>query len=131
MPVGAARQPYSTSMAPDEHADPPGPPDPRFLLAAERTFLAWQRTALALVAVGFAAAELLPLRLNRLTTGLGLLLVVAGAVVSGGSFLRHRALRRALDQGRVLPASPLPLVLAATTVGVAVGALVVLLTLSG
>ena len=115
-------------MTPDDPADAP---DPRFFLAAERTFLAWQRTALALVAVGFAAAELLPTRLDRLATALGLVLVVAGGVVSGGSFLRHRALRQALDRGRALPASPLPLVLAATTVAAAGGALVVLLLLSG
>ena len=35
-------------------------PDPRFTLANERTFLAWIRTALALVAGGLACAQFLP-----------------------------------------------------------------------
>ena len=39
-------------------------PDPRFSLANERTFLAWIRTALALVA-GAAAIDALPLPLSR------------------------------------------------------------------
>ena len=34
-------------------------PDPRFTFANERTFLAWNRTALAFVAAGLAAAEFL------------------------------------------------------------------------
>ncbi|HSD79844.1 MAG TPA: DUF202 domain-containing protein, partial [Solirubrobacteraceae bacterium] len=33
-------------------------PDPRFTFANERTFLAWNRTALALIAGGIALAEL-------------------------------------------------------------------------
>ena len=35
-------------------------PDPRFTLANERTFLAWSRTALALVAAGLGIVQLLP-----------------------------------------------------------------------
>lgn len=42
---------------------PPGDvgaePDPRFSFANERTFLAWNRTALALIAAGAAAAAFL------------------------------------------------------------------------
>ncbi|MBV9808904.1 MAG: DUF202 domain-containing protein, partial [Solirubrobacterales bacterium] len=34
-------------------------PDPRFTFANERTFLAWNRTALALIAAGLAAAQFL------------------------------------------------------------------------
>ena len=34
-------------------------PDPRFTLANERTFLAWNRTALALIGGGLAAGQLL------------------------------------------------------------------------
>ena len=34
-------------------------PDPRFTLANERTYLAWNRTALALIGGGLAAGQLL------------------------------------------------------------------------
>lgn len=42
------------------HAEPGTEPDYRFTLANERTFLAWIRTALALIAGGVAVAQLLP-----------------------------------------------------------------------
>ena len=35
-------------------------PDPRFTFANERTFLAWSRTALALVVAGLGIVQLLP-----------------------------------------------------------------------
>ena len=35
-------------------------PDVRFTYANERTFLAWNRTSLALIATGVAATQLLP-----------------------------------------------------------------------
>jgi inner membrane protein YidH len=34
--------------------------DPRFTFANERTFLAWNRTSLALVVTGLAISQLLP-----------------------------------------------------------------------
>jgi putative membrane protein len=44
-----------------EHEDPATKePDVRFSFANERTFLAWNRTALALIATGIAATQLLP-----------------------------------------------------------------------
>ena len=68
----------------------PGPPardeepDVRFTYANERTFLAWNRTALALIATGVAATQLLP-RLS-VTGGrrlLGLPLIALGAFGGG------------------------------------------------
>ena len=44
------------SAAPD--ADPEFEPDYRFTLANERTFLAWQRTALGLLAAAVAVVQL-------------------------------------------------------------------------
>lgn len=39
-------------------ADPTPPVDPRLLMAAERTFLAWVRTGIALMAFGFVIARI-------------------------------------------------------------------------
>ncbi len=56
-------------------------PDPRFTLANERTFLAWIRTALALIAAGIALEALaLPIRpdLRRIAAIILALPVVIG-----------------------------------------------------
>src|SRR5271157_3913445 len=88
-------------------------PDVRFTFANERTFLAWNRTALALIATGVAATALLP----RLDVGwgrrlLGLPLIVLGAVVAAESLRHWRACQRAMRRGRPLPRSPMPVILA-------------------
>jgi inner membrane protein YidH len=57
--------------------------DPRFSLANERTFLAWIRTALALISIGLAVTQLLPL--FDLPGGrriIGIPLMVLGIVVA-------------------------------------------------
>jgi len=46
--------------APAESSQPGTEPDARFTFANERTFLAWNRTALALIAAGLAIVQLLP-----------------------------------------------------------------------
>lgn len=79
-------------------------PDPRFTLANERTFLAWVRTALALlggaIAIETFAGHVLenPLRL-WLVAGLMLL----SALLSAGACLRWLRVERALRQRRPLP----------------------------
>ena len=102
----------------------PGPPardeepDVRFTYANERTFLAWNRTALALIATGVAATQLLP---KLSVTGgrrlLGLPLIALGALVAAESFRHWRANQRAMRRGEPLPASTMPVVL---TVGIVV-----------
>jgi uncharacterized membrane protein YidH (DUF202 family) len=60
-------------------------PDARFTYANERTFLAWNRTALALIATGVAATQLLPkLQVEWGRRLLGLPLIALGAVVAIG-----------------------------------------------
>jgi len=62
-------------------------PDYRFSLANERTFLAWIRTALALLAGGVAVVQLVPAFKfpgGRLT--LGVILVVLSLVVGTASY---------------------------------------------
>lgn len=93
-------------------------PDVRFTYANERTFLAWNRTALALIATGVAATQLLP-RFD-ITWGrrlLGLPLVALGALLAITSFTHWRANNRAMRRGEPLPTSPIPLIL---SIGIAV-----------
>jgi putative membrane protein len=81
-------------------------PDYRFTLANERTFLAWIRAALALLAGGVFlhqfATELGPrIAVTVLSVGLG----VVAAVLSTVSYTRWRANEIAIRQGRPLPFS--------------------------
>lgn len=97
-------------------------PDPRFSYANERTFLAWNRTALALVAAGLAATSLLP-QFNvpggrRL---IGVPLILLGAFLAVISYRRWDANERAMRLGQPLPPSHLGSILAA---GVALSALI-------
>ena len=97
-------------------------PDARFTYANERTFLAWNRTALALIATGVAATQLLPE--FHVTGGrriLGLPLIALGALVAATSFLHWKANQRAMRRGLPLPRSPMPLVL---SVGIGVVAII-------
>ncbi|NMH97599.1 YidH family protein [Pseudonocardia acidicola] len=105
-------------------------PDYRFTLANERTFLAWNRTALALIAGGVAVVQLVP------TFGppgtrhvLGSVLVVLGVAVTAGSYRRWRALQRAMRRDEDLPATKMPLLLG-IGLGVIAVAVVVLLFLT-
>jgi len=100
-------------------------PDARFTYANERTFLAWNRTALALVATGVAATQLLPafdIEFGRRL--LGLPLIAMGALVALTSYRRWATNERAMRLGQPLPPSPLPLLLAVGIGAVAVIALV-------
>jgi putative membrane protein len=88
-------------------------PDARFTFANERTFLAWNRTALALVAGGLAVlefAEALGSVGLRLIVALPLL--VLGGVAGLTSHQRYERNQLALRQGSPLPRSPLPRLLA-------------------
>ena len=81
-------------------------PDYRFTLANERTFLAWIRTALALLAGGvllhqFAATLEPRVVLVSVSVALGLI----AAVLSVVSYTRWRANEIAIRQGRPLPFS--------------------------
>jgi putative membrane protein len=89
-------------------------PDARFTFANERTFLAWSRTALALVVAGLAIAQLLP-PFPGVPAGRSVIaipLIVLGAVISAASYLEWRRNQQALRLKRPLPRSLLPRVLA-------------------
>ena len=99
-------------------------PDPRFTLANERTFLAWIRTALALIAGGVAIdAVALPLPVwVRVATSI--VLLVLGLAVPVLAWANWAATERALRLGRSLPGSLMTLPLA---IGVLVVAALVVL----
>src|SRR5580658_8881126 len=87
-------------------------PDVRFTYANERTFLAWNRTALALIATGVAATQLLPeFHVSGGRRILGLPMIALGALVAMTSFRHWKANQRAMERGEPLPRSPMPLVL--------------------
>ncbi|MCZ2805233.1 DUF202 domain-containing protein [Modestobacter sp. VKM Ac-2983] len=98
-------------------------PDPRFSLANERTFLAWIRTSLALVAAGVALEALeLPIA-EGLRLASALVFIVLGLLAPAQAWLGWAATERAMREGRPLPAPRLGLVLA---VGTTVAGLLVL-----
>jgi putative membrane protein len=116
---------------PDLNRDPRSDashPDYRFSLANERTFLAWVRTSLALLAAGIGVVNL-PSGFAS-STGrqiLGLLLVVLGLIASVGSFVRWRANHNAIATGSPLPSSNSMPVVAGGLVVVALIALVLVI----
>lgn len=96
-------------------------PDYRFSLANERTFLAWIRTALALVAGGLACAQFLPaLPIAHLREAIAVGLLLLGAAVALRAVDHWARTERAMRLGADLPASRFPAVLA---IIVALGAL--------
>ncbi len=87
-------------------------PDARFTYANERTFLAWNRTALALIATGVAAAQLLPeFHVSGGRRVLGIPLIALGALVAVTSFRQWKLNERAMRRRQPLPKSPMALVL--------------------
>ena len=97
-------------------------PDPRYTFANERTFLAWSRTALALVVAGLGVVQLLP-PFPGVPWGrhvLGVPLIVFGAVVAVTAYLEWVRNQRAMRLRRPLPQSVMPKLLAAVVAALAV-----------
>ncbi|MGB2567499.1 YidH family protein [Micromonospora citrea] len=88
-------------------------PDYRFSLANERTFLAWLRTGLALIAGGLAAAQFLPpLPLRHLREAIAVALLLLGGTVAVRAVDHWARTERAIRLGEELPVSRFPAVLA-------------------
>nr|MDT0663077.1 DUF202 domain-containing protein [Micromonospora sp. DSM 115978] len=88
-------------------------PDYRFSLANERTFLAWLRTGLALIAGGLAVAQFLPpLSTPHLREAIAVVLLLLGGTVAVRAVDHWARTERAIRLGRELPVSRFPAVLA-------------------
>ena len=117
----------------------PAEQDPRVYFAAERTFLAWIRTGLGLMGIGFAVSRFglflrqltateshLPPRTTGLSLWSGVALVTLGVIVTLSSVLRHIQLIHQLSSGNWQPgrisrdAVILGLILAAIGMGMAI-----------
>jgi putative membrane protein len=121
-PAGLKRRSRLRSLArvlPPVHAEVGNEPDPRLTFANERTFLAWARTGLALIAGGLAGAQAL-----RFGPGGAHLLVAVPAIALGGligiaSYWRWQVNERAMRLGQPLDDSPLPAILVVGIVALA------------
>jgi putative membrane protein len=119
--------------------DKPAEQDPRVYFAAERTFLAWIRTGLGLMGIGFAVSRFglflrqlsvteshLPSHSTGLSLWSGVALVTLGVIVNLGAVLRHLQLIREQSSGTWQPgrvsrdAVILGLLLAAIGIGMAI-----------
>ena len=97
-------------------------PDVRFTYANERTFLAWNRTALALIATGVVVVGVLPkLEIDYGRRVLAIPMILLGAYMSFASLREWNANENAMRHELPLPRSGLPRML---TVGVVVVALI-------
>jgi putative membrane protein len=103
-----------------------GSPDARFTLANERTFLAYVRTALALLAGGVAVDQL-----NSVHAGVryavSALLIGLALAAAGWGYRRWRQVDEALRRGDPMPTSNLPRVLAVGVAAAAVAAAIIVI----
>ncbi len=93
-------------------------PDVRFSLANERTFLAWVRTSLALLAVGVGLAAVAPPLGDPVRTAMVLTPLCLGTIGPLAGWIGWARSERAIREGRPLPAGIFAVVLA---LGVAAG----------
>ena len=101
-------------------------PDYRFTLANERTFLAWVRTSLGLIAAGVAVAQFVP-GPSAFRHTLAFVLVSFGGVLAGISYTHWERNERAMRLGERLPFSMVPRLTAAALAMVALAALVLMI----
>lgn len=97
-------------------------PDYRFTLANERTFLAWQRTALGLLAAAVAVVQFLPeLSVPALRHMLGVVVGTLALLTAVAGLRRWNQVDHAMRRRRPLPRPTGP---AALTVGLVIAGLI-------
>jgi putative membrane protein len=97
--------------------------DTRFLLANERTLLAWVRTALALLAAAGGVYEFTDVSGRR---ALGVALAVIGIAAAAAGGARYAATARAIRAGDQMPSTRGPELLAAAVTALGIALLVAL-----
>ena len=91
--------------------------DYRMSFAAERTYLAYVRTALALLAAGVAVAGAFPnVGHESLRRVMGVVLVVSGLVTAVGARSRWKRVEAAMRRGGPLPRSAVDVVVVVAVV---------------
>lgn len=88
-------------------------PDPRVFFAAERTLLAWFRTGIAIIGLGFLVSKFgffltiitsRPIGVNQyLSNALGLALVMLGTVLTAVTAIQHRRFVKHLGEADLPP----------------------------
>jgi len=104
----------------EDKSKPDGPGDPKNYFAAERTLLAWVRTALAMMGFGFVVARfglflrelasvrgLPPQHQLGLSLWIGTTFVLLGVVVNVGAAIKHWRTVRLLNRGQPISTRPL------------------------
>ena len=105
-------------------SDPVGSePDARFSFANERTLLAWNRTALALIVAGVGLAGVFR---SVDASIVAIPLVALGAILAIGGYRRWQDADRALRLGEPLPPTNLPVILAIGVVVISATAVVLI-----
>ncbi|OON82433.1 YidH family protein [Streptomyces tsukubensis] len=128
---GTARSSFAGSVrcwfAPEKLAEEGDTPDYRFSLANERTFLAWLRTALALIGGGFAVDQFLPDLRWGWRVGLALALLAVGVLCALRAVNHWVRCERAMRRGEDLPVSRFPALLGLVVAVVALTMVVIVL----
>jgi putative membrane protein len=102
-------------------------PDYRFSLANERTFLAWSRTALAVLAGGILLQQFATrLEPRAVIAGLSIGSATLAAVLGGAAYWRWKHNEIAMRHSQPLPISPLIPLLSASVFALAVTSAVLL-----
>ncbi len=110
--MGDSAQTICLSFTPRRIRDDGETPDYRFSLANERTFLAWIRTALALIGGGFAIDQFLTGLDGTVRAALALATIGAGALCAVRAVHHWVRCERAIRRGEDLPATAFPALLA-------------------
>lgn len=101
----------ASSTAPGPAAPGEVTVDYRFLLANERTFLAWMRTALALIAGGIALDQFVRVEhAQGLVVAIAIITIAAGAVVAIIGTIRWSRTDRAMRAGVPVARTPVLIV---------------------